>query len=117
MAGSARKHLLLPLLVVILGVAWLLNAMEFMPDVDWIWTFGLATVGILTLGVGGLSKFTCVMGPFFIIASVCSVLRQTSRLRLETEIPILIIVFGCLMLLVQIVKVPLFRAAKPEDKS
>ena len=112
---KSSKHLALPLLVILLGVAWLLNAIKFMPDVDWIWTAGLGTVGVMTLGLCGLNKFSMVIGPFFIIASITSVMRQTGNIVLETEIPVLIIVFGCLLLLVQAVKVPLPAILSPDE--
>ncbi len=84
---------------------------------DWIWTVGLAAVGILTLAISGINGLSAVIGPFFMAASVCSILRQTGRLEIDQEIPLLTIVLGCLLLLVQILKLPLPEFFKNIDKS
>jgi hypothetical protein len=112
---ESRKRFVVPILVIILGVTWLLNVLNIIPGVDWIWTIGLAAVGILTLAVGGINKLTVVIGPFFMVASVCSILRQTGRLQIDREIPILTIVLGCLLLLVQFINLPLPEILKPEQ--
>lgn len=99
--GMKRK-LTVPILVITVGLAWLLNVLEVVPDVDWIWSLGLAVAGILCLTIGGISKATVVAGPLLLVASVCSVLRQTGRLHEQQEVPILVIVLGVLMLLAQL---------------
>lgn len=109
------KRLVVPVLVILLGITWLLNVLDIIPGVDWIWTVGLAAVGILTLAVGGINKLTIVIGPFFVIASVCSILRQTGRLEIDREIPILTIVLGCLLLLAQLLPLPVPEILKPDD--
>lgn len=111
---TSGKRFVVPILVILLGVTWLLNVLKIIPGVDWIWTVGLAAVGILTLAVGGVNKLSVVVGPFFMVASVCSILRQTGRLEIDREIPILTIVLGCLLLLVQLINVPLPDILKPE---
>lgn len=97
-----NKNLIAPVLTVVLGVTWYLNVLQIMPAIDWVWTVGLAAVGILTLAVGGLSRLTIVTGPFLVVASICSLLRQTNRLAMEREIPILVIVLGVLMIISQL---------------
>ena len=47
------KQLVSPIMVVVVGVAWLLNVLNVLPSVDWIWTVGLAAAGIVTLVLGG----------------------------------------------------------------
>lgn len=96
---SDKKTLLLPVLLIAVGVGWLLTSLGFAPGIDWIWTLGLAAVGILTLAIGGIDKFTVVVGPFFILASFLSLLRQTERLPLNVEVPILVIAAGVLLLI------------------
>ena len=93
-----RRVLIVPILIITLGVGWLLATLGFVPDIAWIWTLGLAAAGLLTFVVGGFDKFTVVTGPFFLAASCLSVLRQTGRLQVNTEVPILVIVFGVLTL-------------------
>jgi hypothetical protein len=112
---SSGRRFVVPILVILLGGTWLLNVLKIIPGVDWIWTVGLSAVGILTLAVGGINKLTVVIGPFFMVASVCSLLRQTSRLEIDREVPILTIVLGCLLLLVQCLKLPLPDILKPEE--
>ena len=109
------KKLVVPILTVIVGVTWLLNVLEILPGVDWMWTVGLAAAGILTIAVGGLNKLTIVTGPFLIIASVCSLLRQTNRLAVDHEIPILVIILGVLMGISQLLQLPTPDVLKPED--
>lgn len=114
--AASRKRFVVPIIVILLGVTWLLNVLKIIPGVDWIWTVGLAAVGILTLAVGGINRLTVVIGPFFIVASVCSILRQTGRLEIDREIPILTIVLGCLLLLVQLIKLPLPDILNSEEE-
>ena len=73
---------------------------------NWIWTLGLGLAGLMILGMGGLNKLTIVTGPFLIIASVFSILRQTGRMSIDREVPILVIVFGVLMLISQLMPLP-----------
>ena len=100
------KHYIVPILFIIIGIGWLLNVQGIIPTVDWVWTYTLAAIGILTIVVGGLNKLTAVVGFFLIVASSCSILRQTGKLSIEQEAPILTIVFGMLLLLVHILKLP-----------
>jgi len=79
--------------------------------VDWLWTGGLAVVGILMLVIGTIDKLKGVLGPFLIIASICSILRQTERLSIDKEIPILVIVLGILLVIVNVINFP-----APESK-
>ncbi len=103
---SERKTLVLPLLLITIGTGWLLTTMGIAPGIDWVWTLGLAAAGIMTLVIGGFDKVTFVVGGFLIITSVLSVLRQTGRLSLDIEIPILVIVGGVLMLVARIPAIP-----------
>jgi hypothetical protein len=64
------KGLVVPVLVIVLGVTWLLNILKVLPGIDWIWTVGLAAVGVLTLLVGGINKLTVVVGPFLMVGSI-----------------------------------------------
>jgi hypothetical protein len=53
----------------------------------------------MTFIAGGFNKFTVVTGPFFIVTSILSVLRQTGRISFDVEIPILVILAGILLLI------------------
>ena len=93
-----KKTLLLPVLLIVVGVGWLLTTLGVAPGIDWVWTLGLAAVGLLTFVVGGFDKITFVAGVFFIVTSVLSVLRQTGRISLDIEVPVLVILAGVLLL-------------------
>ncbi|MBU1106838.1 MAG: hypothetical protein KKB51_09245 [Candidatus Riflebacteria bacterium] len=110
------NKLIVPILTIVVGVTWLLNVMGIMPGVDWVWTVGLAAAGILSIAIGGLNKITVVTGPFLITGSVCSLLRQTGRLPVNYEIPILIIVLGILMFISQLSRLPLPESFREEDE-
>ncbi len=63
-------------------------------------------IGLLTFVVGGFVKFTAVIGPFFILASFLSVLRQSGRLHLDAEVPILVMSIDLLMLVARHSAIP-----------
>lgn len=93
-----REPLIFSMGLIVLGVAWLLNSFEVLPGINWVWTLPLGILGLATLAIGGLNKVTVVIGPFLMIASVLSILRQQDRLSANHEIPLLMIVLGGLML-------------------
>jgi hypothetical protein len=53
-----------------------------------------------------LNKATVVFVPFFLGASLLSVLRQTHRINLEVEVPLLVIGIGVLMLVAHLPAIP-----------
>jgi len=105
-AMSDKKTLLIPFLLIAVGVGWLLSALGIAPSIDWVWTLGLATIGILAFLLSGIDKFTVVVGPLFLFASLLSVLRQTGKLDFNVEIPILVIWTGLLFLLARLKSIP-----------
>jgi len=107
MNAKQKSSLVIPLLVMAVGIGWLLSALGYVPDVNWLWTIGLAAAGILTLVMAGIDKFSVVIGPFFLLASVLSVFRQTGWLTLNIEIPLLVIGVGALMVLAQSPRIPM----------
>lgn len=104
---NGRLSLILPLLLIVLGTGWLLTTLGIAPALDWIWILSLALTGVLFFVIGGFDKLTVVAGPFFLIASLLSVLRQTDRLALNTEVPVLIIVAGVLLLVARSSRIPM----------
>lgn len=103
---SDKRTLILPILLVTIGAGWLLTTLGVAPSIDWVWTLSLAIVGFLFLAIAGFDKVTVVIGPFFIIASCLSILRQTHRLDLDVEVPILVIVAGILLLIARTPAIP-----------
>src|SRR5437763_2597448 len=106
MRAKSRAPLGIPILIIVVGVGWLLTAQGFAPGINWLWTLGLGVIGILTFVISGFDKVSVVVGPFFLLASVLSVLRQTGGLRLDIEVPVLVIGVGVLMLVAQLPSVP-----------
>ena len=100
------KNYVIPILIITTGTGWLLNVLAIVPQVDWIWTAALAVVGVLTVIVGGFDRLTIVIGPFLIISAIFSILRQTTPLSIEKELPILTVALGTLMLLAHVLKLP-----------
>lgn len=97
---------IVPSVVIILGVSWLLDSLSVMPEVNWVRTVGLATAGALVLILGGANRLTVVAGPLLVTKSVCMLLTQTGLLAKHSEMPVLVIVLGCLLLLVQALRLP-----------
>jgi len=104
---SYKATLAFSLLLIAVGVGWLLTALAIAPEIDWVWTVGLAAVGLLSFVVGGLDKVTAVVGPFFLSASGLSLARQTGHLTAEVEAPILAIVAGALLVVAHWRVIPL----------
>jgi hypothetical protein len=94
-------------LIIVVGVGWLLTGLGIGPGIDWIWTLGLGVIGVLAFVVSkGFDKISVVIAPFFLLASLLSVLRQTGQLSLNIEVPILVISIGVLLLVAQLPAVP-----------
>jgi hypothetical protein len=107
---SQKGPVILALLIITVGVGWLLSAQGFGRGIDWVWTLGLAMVGVATFILsGGLDKLSVVLGPFFLVCSLLSVLRQTEKLDVNTEIPVLVILIGVLLLVAQARAIPIPR--------
>ncbi len=92
------KKFITPVLIITIGIAWLLSALEIMPMVNWLWVLGLAVAGVLVLALGGRNRTTMVLGPFLIICAGFSIARQSGRISEAYELPILVIIFGALSL-------------------
>ncbi|MCR9232859.1 hypothetical protein [Gimesia chilikensis] len=106
-AASNRKTLVIPLLIIAIGTGWLLTTLNIVPGLNWIWILGLAITGLTSFAVSGIDKSSVLIGPFFLIASTLSVLRQIGYVTFNIEIPILVIVIGCLLLIARSPSIPL----------
>jgi hypothetical protein len=104
--NSRKPAIAISFLIVALGVAWLLNAMGVAPQLDWIWVIGLAVTGILLLTVPRLDRVNFVAGLTLMISSVLAVLRQSGKLTVNVEAPVLFITLGILLLLAQLLPLP-----------
>lgn len=106
MQPSSRARLVLPFLIIVVGVGWLLTVQGVVPGINWIWTLGLGVIGILAFVLSGFDKFSAAVGPFFLIASLFSILRQTGRLSVDVEVPSLVITIGVVLLIAQHPAIP-----------
>ena len=114
--SERAKRFLIPIVIIMLGTMWLLNVLGVVADVDWVLSGGLAGAGVLILTFGGMDKVTMAAGPWLLVASVTSLLRATGRLEFSHEIPILTVVLGALLLLVEFLKLPLPMWLREEEK-
>lgn len=103
---SSKGALVVPIMVITVGVGWLLTTQGYGAGIDWVWSLGLAVVGVLTLALSGIDKVSIVIGPLFLIAGLFSVLRQAGRMNIDTEVPILVIVVGVLLMVAKLPAVP-----------
>jgi hypothetical protein len=71
-----------------------------------VWTLGLAVAGMLILAIGGIDKVTFVIGSFLIASMFFSLMRQTGRISIDTEVPSLMIALGTLMLMAKLLPIP-----------
>lgn len=110
-----RGPIALAVLIITVGVGWLLTAQGLGPGIDWVWTLGLGVTGVLVFVLsGGVDKVSVIVGPFFLVGSLLSVLRQTNQLRLDVEVPVLVIVVGVLLLVAQMPFIPMPRWVLPQ---
>lgn len=112
----SKKAIAAPLLIVAVGIGWLLNVWGLLPAVDWVWTLLLALAGLLSFLLCGFNKLTFVVGPFLLVASLFSVLRQMGRLSLNEEVPYLVILLGVLWLAGEFLRLPNPEWMKDEQK-
>ena len=103
---ASQKSLVVALLTITVGVGWLLTARGIAPQINWVWTLGMAVCGVLMFSLMGFDKLSFVLGTFFLVCSLMSVLRQQKWLLVETEAPVLVIVAGVLLLIARSKKVP-----------
>jgi len=110
------KTIVAPILIIAVGVGWLLNVAGVLRTVDWIWPVSLAVGAILAIILGGFDKVTFVLAPFLLVSSIFSILRQVGRLRVNLEVPYLVIILGILWLVAELVKVPTPEWLKKQDE-
>ena len=103
---TSKPAIAISLLIIALGVAWLLDTVDVIPGVDWIWVVGLGVSGILLLALAKLDRFNFVVGTSLIICSILSVLRQTDQIKVNIEGPVMFICVGILLLFAHLFRLP-----------
>src|SRR5688572_17470952 len=93
-----NKQIIAPLFLIVIGVGWLLSVKQVLPTVDWVWVLLLGTAGLSILLVKRLTRTSIIAGPFLILWAALSFMRQTGKISEEVLVPVLIILFGVLLL-------------------
>lgn len=121
MQKKPKGPIVLSLLIITVGVGWLLTTLAVAPGINWVLTLSLGMIGVLAFVTsGGIDKVSVIVGPFFLIGSILSLLRQAKILTIDVEIPICVILIGLLMLVAQLQIIPLpkwFIPLKETDDS
>ena len=108
MQKGSKGPVVLALLIITVGVGWLLTTLAVAPGINWVLTLSLGMIGVLSFVVsGGIDKVSVIVGPFFLVGSVLSILRQAKMLTIDVEVPICVILIGILMLVAQLQMIPL----------
>jgi len=89
--------------VMVVGFISLMVALDYLPDINWVWVLTLLALAGISLA-GGINKVSFVAAGTFFAASLGSVLRQTGRVSLNVEIPVLIMFTGLLILIAMVCK-------------
>jgi len=103
------KDAVFPVILVALGAAWLLNSLDWLPGVHWLWIIGLAGSGIAILLLDGITKSSVVAGPLLILAGGLSFARQYYDLEWRFIFPVMLIAAGVLMLIARLPSIPASR--------
>jgi hypothetical protein len=106
----SRINYAVPIYIIILGLSWLMNVCHVVPKINWVAIIGVSAIGVLAMYVFRLSKVTVVGGSLLIASALCSLLEQTQILSKSGEAPLIIIILGCLLLIVQVKKLPTWRS-------
>jgi threonine/homoserine efflux transporter RhtA len=107
MMKGSMHYMLVSMLTIALGAAWLLNLFPMLPNAGWVWTMGLGVAGMLILALCGVNKLTVVTGPLLIIAAFMMAMQMMGRMQIHQQLPMLTVALGGLMLLSSMAPVPL----------
>ncbi|MES2537323.1 MAG: hypothetical protein V4632_15775 [Pseudomonadota bacterium] len=100
------KDAALPIVLIVLGAVWLLNSLQLMPEVHWLWIIGMAGAGVAILILDGFTKSSIVAGPLLILAGLLSFFYQYYGLGWRFILPVMLIAAGVLMLVARSPSIP-----------
>lgn len=118
-SSQSNKALIVSILMMALGLGRLLIVHDVLPQVNWIFTLGMAAIGFLCFLLLGFDKVSVVVGPFFLAGSLLSLLRQLGHVSLDSELPLLVILIGALLFITRYSFVPApswIDTSKPRDE-
>jgi hypothetical protein len=96
----------LPIILIVVGLAWLLWHFRLFPDIDWIIAAGLVAGGVAILWLDGITKASVVSAPFLIAAGIAWVLNDRWGVSWFALLPCLLVLLGALMLVARLEKIP-----------
>jgi hypothetical protein len=99
---QSRATLVIPIVMLGAGTGWVLQILGVAPGVDWMWTLGLASVGVWALIAAGMKRFGVVVGPFFLAASSLTALQQLGHIPIAPVVPLLCTALGGLLLVARV---------------
>jgi len=107
----------LPIALLLLGVAWLLDSLNWLPDIQWVWVIGLVGAGVGILLLDGVTKSSIFSGPLLIVAGILSFLRQFHGLGWRYIVPVILITAGVTLLTARLSAIPTSRAERRDRKA
>lgn len=103
-------------IIIVIGLCGLLENLDFLPGVDWFLVGGLATAGKLLFYLSGLNKVSFVLGLFLVVASLLTIFHQLDLLPSHILLPLLLMVFGGLLLGAFVLRLRMPDCLKPVDE-
>lgn len=100
------RNTFLPIALIVLGIGWLVNELNILPQVNWIVILGLIVGGMMILVLEGWNTSTVVKGPLLIAAGVVTFIHQQSQIAWGLLIAILLILAGALLLVARSGQLP-----------
>ena len=106
MTRGRKTGILSALLIIALGSGALMQTLEALRGTGWVWVVLLAFAGVAALVYMGLDKVSFVAGPLLIGSAVLTACCQAGWLLQSVAYPIFFILFGILLLLAFVLKLP-----------
>jgi succinate-acetate transporter protein len=100
------KIIIAPLFLIMIGVGWVLSVEHVLPMVNWIFVLMLGTAGLSILLVKRLTRSSIIAGPFLMLWALLTFLKQVGTIDAELEMPVLVILFGVLLLISRMAPLP-----------
>lgn len=100
------KDAAFPVVLIVLGLVWLLNSLDWLPEVHWLWILGLGGAGVAIMALDGITKSSIIAGPMLMLAGLMSFARQYYGLEWRFIIPVMLIAAGILMLVARSPAIP-----------
>lgn len=111
------KNAAFPAILIVLGVAWLVQELGWIPDWHIVGAIGLVVAGIVVLVAEGPTKTSVVSGPMLMFAGAAWYARDHRLIGWNVIAPLALIVLGVCLFVSRLPAVPYARggdAAKRE---